>query len=153
MSNQRFSKYVTLSIFLIFIFILLIQTFYSNTLLNKTQQREISNMQLSFKNIPQGSKIAISNPIYPLYSNNNPASLIYYPTFNSQKAQELLLELKQGKIYQSDYVLFSSCDVPCPTWDKSCEEKKIIFIEVLKLQYKLTFFEKNNGCENYFFEK
>ena len=87
-------------------------------------------------------KIWTTNPIFMLKSDKK-ADLIYYDVFGSRK----IIELEQ-RIKKPDSVLIDSCyDMTCYTDDNACPEMKEEFIKQLKTQFRVIFYENDNGCE------
>ncbi|MBI2523059.1 glycosyltransferase family 39 protein [Candidatus Woesearchaeota archaeon] len=87
----------------------------------------------------------ISNPSFIAYSNKK-AELIYYPLYNSEKIDDLATDLNNA-----NRVLINTCDIPCPPYDLSCEQKHMGFLNLLKKEFMLILQEKHGSCEYYIF--
>ncbi len=91
--------------------------------------------------------IWITSPIYTINSNAK-TELMYYPTFNLEKMNEL-----RGKIDSADLILINTCDVPCPPWDNICFNEKPIFIDELKKKFEIVNYKKTGDCEKIILKK
>ncbi len=92
--------------------------------------------------------IWITSPVYAVYSNKKIDELVYFPTFNNKRIDEL-----SSKLEEAEHILFNSCDLYCEPYFKDCEEKKADFIGLLKTKFKTVFYEKKGECGNYIFTK
>jgi len=93
-------------------------------------------------------RLWISNPSFIAYSDYK-AGLIYYPLYNSEKIDELTMELSNV-----DNILLNTCDItPCPPSDNLCNEKHDEFLSKLKSVFYLEDKKSTGNCEYYIFSK
>lgn len=90
--------------------------------------------------------IWITNPIFAINSNKKINELIYYHTFNHNK----FLFLK-ANIKNANHILINTCDLYCEPYNEFCEDDKKELINLLKNNFNIIFFQKENNCESYIF--
>tara|TARA_Y100000310_G_scaffold317308_1_gene370048 strand:- start:1914 stop:3293 length:1380 start_codon:yes stop_codon:yes gene_type:complete len=89
----------------------------------------------------------ISNPAFITFSNERADKLIYFPLYNSEKVDELILNIDDAK-----HILINTCDLlPCPPSDTACNQKHDDFIDLLKENFKLRLYDGHGSCEYYIF--
>lgn len=89
----------------------------------------------------------ISNPSFIANSDYKADELIYFPLYNSEKINELILNIDKAK-----HVLINTCDLlPCPAYDPSCNEKNDEFMELLNDHFSLNSFSEKGQCKYYIF--
>jgi len=88
----------------------------------------------------------ISNPAFIAYSDDK-AELIYFPLYNSEKIDELIVNINNA-----EHILINTCDIlPCPPYDNSCNQKHDDFVALLKEKFTLESFSENGQCKYYIF--
>lgn len=116
---------------------------------NEVQQKnKYSAFQkyLNSNNI-QGN-IWISNPILALYTDKKIEELIYYPTFDTEKYNEL-----KNKMKQSNHILIDTCDIACEPIALNCIEEKSEFLILLKENLNQVYFDNLGDCKQFIFNK
>ena len=138
--NKRITKTVIFIILLLFI----IQS------LPQFRTKEITDYSFFHDYIDKEyseQNVWITNPAYVVNS-NKVAELMYYPTFNLEKINEL-----RGDIDAANLILINTCDIPCHPLDKPCFNEKPIFIDELKKRFETVNYKKNFDCEKIILKK
>ena len=92
--------------------------------------------------------IWISNPVYAVYSDKKIDALIYYPTFNRERANFL-----NSNLLNANTILLDTCDIPCHPGDLECPAGKEKFINNIKNQFKTDYSRKYANCEQFIFTR
>lgn len=93
------------------------------------------------------SGLWLSNPAFIAYSNDKADDLIYFPLYNSDKIDELILNMDDA-----GHILINTCDIPCPPSDASCAQKHKEFIDLLEESFTLQSFSEYGHCSHYIFK-
>ena len=106
-----------------------------------------------FYNFVQNSEIKdgiwVSNPSFIVQTGLKADELIYYPLYSTEK----IIELQKNKD-NAENILINTCDIlPCPSWEGSCDQEHSNFINSLKEDFKISYYETVGECEHYIFTK
>ncbi|HJN56730.1 MAG: glycosyltransferase family 39 protein [Candidatus Woesearchaeota archaeon] len=92
-------------------------------------------------------RLWISNPAFIVFSDAKADELVYYPAYNSDKIDDLMLNVDNA-----DTILLNTCDLlPCPPNDSDCDKKSSDFIDNLKQKFATSSYSKNRDCKYYIF--
>ena len=116
---------------------------------NEIQQK---NKYIEFQDYLENSYVDegiwISSPVSAVYTNKKIEELIYYPSFNSEKYNELKNRVMQGK-----HILIDTCDIMCEPNALTCENESSQFLETLKENYTKIFYNQVENCEQFIFSR
>lgn len=138
----RYAKIVKAVFWLLFVFWLFQQ---SSQLFVYQSPAEFTIMHQYLNKESVNDGIWISNPGFLVYSNKKTDTLIYYPTFDSERAAYLQQNTDNAK-----HILLDTCDIPCPPIDKECEKEKKELIQNLKKEFNV-YYNSTGVCEKYIF--
>jgi asparagine N-glycosylation enzyme membrane subunit Stt3 len=97
--------------------------------------------------LEENEGIWITNPLYILETNKK-AELIYYWTFDAERARQL-----QGEMSGAKHILLNECDIPCQPWNDGCPEEKQKFISMIQKNFEQIYYKENSGCDYYILAK
>src|SRR3989338_3872097 len=142
--SEYFSKYGKTALFLIII----IGVFHVAPQLrldNYDDQLDPFYDFMENKDVKKG--LWISNPSFIAHTDAKADELIYYPLYNTDKIIYLSTKISNAK-----HILINSCDIlPCPPYEKECNEEHEKFIALLAKNFKTELNEKHDGCNYYIF--
>ena len=142
--SEYFSKYRKTALFLIII----IGVFHVAPQLrldNYDDQLDPFYDFMENKDVKKG--LWISNPSFIAHTDAKADELIYYPLYNTDKIIYLSTKISNAK-----HILINSCDIlPCPPYEKECNEEHEKFIALLAKNFKTELNEKHDGCNYYIF--
>lgn len=93
------------------------------------------------------SNLWISNPAFIAFSDAKANELIYYPSYNSDKIDELIKNADNA-----NSVLLNTCDLlPCHPNDSNCNKKSNDFIGTLNEKFDISLFNSVGKCDYYIF--
>jgi len=135
------------------IILLLILTVGMFQIIPKLKLNDYNDNLVPFYKFVQNNEIKegvwISNPSFIVNTKLKADKLIYYPLYYG----DTIIELQKDKD-NAETILINSCDIlPCPPWDDSCYIEHTNFINLLKKEFKTSYFETFGECEYYIFTK
>ena len=97
-------------------------------------------------------EILTTHPLIAFWSPKK-TTLIYYPIYNSTRAEFFTNYVKNNKDKIS-YVFLDSClgGMICPPADKECKEKTKDFIATLDILFNKTYYKEAGKCKYYIYE-
>jgi len=110
-------------------------------------------LQDKFRELDANGVIWASNPIMFAVSDKKIAKLMYYPIFNREKKEELIMEMENSQMGMPDFVLIDSCDLECRPNDKACVDGKNELLNSLKQQLKIAYHSMIWDCEQMLLKK
>jgi len=101
------------------------------------------------RNVEIKKGIWISNPSFIVKTGLKADELIYYPLYDTDKIMEL-----QKNVDNAENILINTCDIlPCPPEEDSCDQEHSNFIDSLKEEFEISYFEVVGECEHYIFTR
>ncbi len=93
-------------------------------------------------------EIWISNPAIAVLSDKKISNLMYYPTLNEEKSNELIQDYKNA-----DFIFVDFCDLACKPNDVKCEENKINLLKLFMERLNIIYSANAGGCRQFIFNK
>ena len=138
--------------FIILIFSILFLQSFSNIYALEYNELQQKNKYAAFQdylgNDDIKGNIWISNPVFALYTDKKINELLYYPTFNTVKYNELKNKFKQGS-----HVLIDTCDIACEPVAAACPKEKAEFLTLLEENFNQVYHSKIGNCRQFIFTK
>ena len=146
------AKNIRLYLSIIFIFSIWFLQSFSNIYALEYNELQQKNKYAVFQDYLRSDNVKgniwISNPSFALYTDKKINELIYYPTFNTAKYNELKNKFKQGS-----HVLIDTCDIACEPVAAACQKEKVEFLSLLEENFNRAYYSKLGNCQQFIFTK